>query len=378
MAALTAFAPYRLWQDRPYFKDWVKGGDHRLTSLLSCAMQPALQHFRDTGDPGNESNLAGLRAAELSTAVATFFACGQAVFYIEPKLASAFLDSDVSEVRFADVRTPFDCLYLHFGAHLGLTFNDGAATLEGVVIERRTEELQIVLLGCLNERPGRPWQERYDESLQLIVSPALMERPMLRAIDEIVANQVRRAHPEAEDIDKLLGDLDDKEREDVLSHWAKQAPYYEAAGRSGSVLKQCATLVANALLYITAYKDDVKSDWQDGTPHVFRDKVDRATGKSRDRALSKARSAGFTPIHRVGRQFIQAEDDAQTTGSDRKGPSPHMRRSHWRNQPYGPQNALRRLTWIRTARVLGATVRGDPYAVESSRGALSAHLKGLP
>lgn len=378
MAALTAFAPYRLWQDRPYFKRWLDSGDHQLTALLAYSMRPALDFFRDAGDPDNRANLAGMRAAELSTAVANFFAYGQAVFYIEPRLARAFLDSDVSEVRFADVLTPFDCFYLHFGTRSDLTFNDGAATLEGVVVEKRKGELQLVLLGRLNDNPDRPWQERYDESLQLMVTPARMHMPMLRAIDDIVADQIRRAHPEAEDIDKLLGDLGEKERDDVLAYWAKQAPYYEAAGRSGAVLRQCATLVANALLYITAYKDDVQDDWQDGTPPSFREKVARSTGKAKERALSKARSAGYTPLHRVGRQFVQAEDDAGTHDADRKGPSPHMRRSHWRNQPYGPQNSLRRLKWIRAVRVLGATVRGAPYAVESTPGAIHAQLKGQP
>jgi hypothetical protein len=115
-------------------------------------------------------------------------------------------------------------------------------------------------------------------------------------------------------------------------------------------------LVANALLYLSQYPEDMEEGWQDGSPRGFMEKYERQDEKARENTLSRARSSGFTRIRRVGRLFEREQD---ALGGE--SPSPHLRRVHCRRQAYGPKQTLRRLVWIRAARVLGGTHRERPY-----------------
>lgn len=105
-------------------------------------------------------------------------------------------------------------------------------------------------------------------------------------------------------------------------------------------------------------------DYQDGFPAGFREKIERSQGKVLERNLSKARNSGFTLIKRVGGVFERAmQVEASANGGGGDGPSPHMRRAHWRRQAFGPGLTRRMLMWIRAARVLGGTVRERPYLI---------------
>ena len=108
-------------------------------------------------------------------------------------------------------------------------------------------------------------------------------------------------------------------------------------------------LLGNALAYVSAYPEDVREQWQPGTPEAIVIKAGRA-GKEGVNAASRLFSMGFRRVRRVGEDF-EVADEARGGGGGAK--SPHWRTGHWRHQAHGPQMSLRKLIWIRPMRILG-------------------------
>ena len=282
---------------------------------------------------------------------------GEVVFHIEASLVDAFLTSDIGEMAWRDVRLPFEELYLHFGPAHGLMFNGGAARLEGVLVSRhKSGSTGFTLIGELVE-PRASWLDCAAQSFSFAINEDELDQPMEAVIDAI-SNRAQQ-HLTA-DPDEELKECDEATREDIKENWARTRKLEEVQLINRESMRGCLRLVANALLYITGYPDDVSEEWQEGTPQAFRAKVERATGKERARALSKARRSGFTRIHRVGKLFAVAGAADPEPGAS---PSPHWRRAHWRRQRHGPVNALVKVIWVRGTRVLGGATRGKPYFV---------------
>ncbi len=371
---MPAYYPFRAFKNRPYFKEFMdEPRENRKWSVLA---QLAL--FR-TGDVFGRETKGEARTttcmmaeAWLSSSVAQFFGEGQAIFHIAPTLREAFLTSDLGDARVDDLKMPFETVYVHLGTDLGMTFNNGAALLEGVFLTKhRDKELSLTLVGTLTFEPTH-WGERGLESFSLILGDDYAELPLLEAL---------AARLESESVDPRerpdlaeLSQFSEAEQADILKTWASHAEEREFNAKNRDVVLDCVKLATNALLYISHYPEDVEQGWQDGTPKGFQEKFARSTGKVRERTLSKAQNAGYTILRHVGRQFGQGE----STGQDGASPTPHLRRAHWRRQAYGPAGSLRKLMWIRAVKVLGGAQRARPYLVAGTEGADAAAAGSMP
>jgi hypothetical protein len=154
-----------------------------------------------------------------------------------------------------------------------------------------------------------------------------------------------------------------EQREDIERSWASSSRERALHMQNMTVTLRAMKLVSNALLYLSQYPEDSEPAWQEGTPRGYVEKYQRQTTdpKARAKTLSRAQHEGFTIIRKVGKLFEQEE--ARGEG---ESPSPHLRRAHWRRQAYGPKLSLRKLMWIRAARVLGGHQRERPYLVADS------------
>lgn len=296
---------------------------------------------------------------------AGFHLRGKVVFQIEPTLKAAFLDSDLGETTLQDLSFPHNDFYLHLGTEMGLTFNQGAAALEGVFVSWNPErkDLALTLAGNLVQEP-RHWGERGLETFTMVLGEELAEMPLLDAarqsmsadkvdIDKVLAKREIPEHLQPE-VEKLKVEF-----ADALQHER------EVRTDNTSTVLECVRLIANALLYISAYPEDAVPGFPDDFPKGFQEKIERSEGKVRERTLAKARSAGFSPVTRVGLVFERELKEAGLHAGQNNpgGKSPHLRRAHWRRQVYGPRNALRKMIWVRVTQVLGGTARERPYVI---------------
>lgn len=368
MSRQHAYFPFRAIKARPYFEEFraLPKEERDWQALTHLALFRTRQAFGDRNITRDDTVAQACCMAEswLAQGLQSFFHGGEVVFHLTPKLRDAFLTSDLGDACADDIRFPFPSLYVHLGADLGMTFNDGAARLEGVLLERREHQsgpsLNVFLVGELVSSPAH-WGLRGLETFHFYIAgtdeetaePA-MKTPLLRAIEKHLLKEGQDPNDLKEYQD--WSGFTPEEKADIQRTWAGHAKERELHQKNIQVTKDCLQLAANALLYLSQYPEDAEEQWQEGTPKGYQEKFARQDGKAREKTLSRAQAEGFTRIRKVGRLF-----ESEFSGEPGDSPAPHLRRAHWRRQAYGPSQSLRRLVWIRAVRVLGGTVRERPY-----------------
>lgn len=369
----TGYFPYRAHKNRPYIAEFLRLPDkeRKWDTLVQLTLSRTRRAFgdRDTisADPklGQLVHACCMHESWLGTALADFFNGGQVVFHISPSLKEAFRYSELGDATARDLKFPFEDSYIHIGTDSGLFFNGGRTQLEGVFLSEKQHKdgnsVSMTMVGTLLSPPAH-WGERGMETFTFHFAAAEMDMPILEGARKHLEHQGRDPAEDADLAD--LSEFDEEGKRRILESWATQMEERRLHRENIPVALECVRMVANALLYVSQYPDDMEDDFQDGFPAGFREKIERSQGKVLERNLSKARNSGFTLIKRVGGVFERAmQVEASANGGGGDGPSPHMRRAHWRRQAFGSGLTQRKLIWIRAARVLGGTVRERPYLI---------------
>jgi hypothetical protein len=313
----------------------------------------------------------------LSSALADFFSGGQVIFHITPALKEAFRHSELGDATARDLKFPFENSYIHIGKDTELVFNGGRTQLEGVFLSEKNHKdgksVSMTLVGTLLTAPVH-WGERGMETFTFHFGSDEMDMPLLDGAKKHLEEYGR--DPTDDDEFSDLSKFDEDEKKSILESWATQREHRALHRENIPVVLECVRMVANALLYVSQYPDDMADDYQDGFPAAFREKIERSQGKTLERNLSKARNNGFTLVKRVGGVFERAVQVEASLGGD--SPSPHLRRAHWRRQAFGAGLAQRKLIWIRAARVLGGTLRERPYLIADGAVSGNALISSTP
>jgi hypothetical protein len=371
----TSYFPYRAHKNRPYIAEFLglPDNERNLNSLLHISLARTRQAFGDRETIKADQKLdqfvhsCCMHESWLSTALADFFNGGQVVFHIAPTLKEAFRHSELGDATPRDLKFPFENSYIHIGTEQNLVFNGGRTQLEGVLLSEKNHKdgktVSMTLVGSLVNTPSH-WGERGMETFTFHFSSDEMDMPLL---DGAMAHLEHHGRdPLADESLSDLSEFDEEGKKRILESWTTQSEDRRLYRENIPVVLECVRMVANALLYVSQYPDDMADDYQDGFPPSFREKIERSQGKTLERNLSKARNCGFTLIKRVGGIFERAmQVEASVNGGD--SPSPHMRRAHWRRQAFGAGLTQRKLIWIRAARVLGGTVRQRPYLIADGK-----------
>ena len=368
----TGYFPYRAYKNRPYIAEFLRLPDRarNWSSLVQLTLARTRQAFGDRemikADPKLDQLVHSccMNESWLSTALADFFRGGQVVFHIAPALKEAFLHSELGDATARDLQFPFEDSYIHIGTDVGLVFNGGRTRLEGVLLSEKSHKdgksVSLTLVGSLVQSPSH-WGERGMETFTFHFGSRQMDMPLLEGAKQHLEAQGR--DPLNDEKFSDLSKFDEAERVRILESWATRDEDRRLHLENIPVVLECVRMVANALLYVSRYPDDIEDDYQDGFPPGFRERIERSQGKALERNLSKARSSGFTLIKRVGSVFERAMQVEASVGGISDSPSPHMRRAHWRRQAFGAGLTQRKLIWIRAARVLGGAVRERPYLI---------------
>lgn len=370
----TGYFPYRAHKNRPYIAEFLAlpEKERRWEVLMQMSMAGTRQAFgeRDVinADPALSQlvHTSCINESWLSTALADFFGGGQVVFHISSLLKEAFRHSDLGDATARDLKFPYENSYIHIGLDAGLVFNGGLTQLEGVLLSEKKHKdgnsVSMTLVGTLVNLPEH-WRERAMETFTFHFGTGEMDMPILEGARMHLEHQALDPNDGGKFSD--LSEFDEEAQKSIRDTWATQAQVRLISEQNIPVVLECVRMVANALLYVTQYPDDLADDYQEGFPAAFREKIERSEGKIKERNLSKARNNGYTVIKRVGHVFENAMRIEANANGGGDGPSPHLRRAHWRRQAYGAGLVQRKLIWIRATRVLGATVRDRPYMIAS-------------
>lgn len=371
----TGYFPYRALKNRPYIAEFQRlpEKDRGWDTMVQMALSRTRRSFGEREVINADKKLSQvvhaccMHESWLATALAGFFDGGQVVFHLSPVLKEAFRHSELGDATVSDLKFPFMNAYIHIGTDLGLVFNGGRTQLEGVLMSKNNhkdgDSVSMTIVGTLLADPEH-WGERGLETFSFHFSPKEMDLPILEGAKIHLEHQ--GLDPTEDDALSDLSQFDEEARKNILDSWSTQAEERRLHRENIPVVLECVRMVANALLYVSQYPDDMADDYQDGFPKGFREKIERSQGQAQARTLSKARNSGFTLIKRVGGTFERAMlAEASLDKGMGDSPSPHLRRAHWRRQAHGVGLTLRKLIWIRVARVLGGTVRERPYLISN-------------
>jgi len=286
--------------------------------------------------------------APIAETLAVLEADGTPLYDIAPALLEALAHSDTGDMCLADIRSPNRTYFLHWGPQADLALA-GANPVEGAIVVTSERDWRIALVSRTSQR----WCDlRERDCFVLDLPERVIAAPFSEAVD-LALQAEEDFFREAEAAQALRAS---QGQTAVPVHVLEEFKTRQQLNKP--ILKKAMALVGNCMAYLTAYPDDARFAWEADTPERMLAKLGHGA-KEAARTASKLKSMGFLQVHRIGLDFqhsVESLEDAQHLAPGQEshtGPKPHWRRGHWRNQAWGPQMGLRKLIWMRPARVLG-------------------------
>lgn len=236
---------------------------------------------------------------------------GRSIYEISPALAEAFLATEMNVLP-ADVKLPSPTCYIAVPPSLGLKVwhrATGLHDLDGFYLSVDANRLYCCAAGFAHE--GQP---SFDNSLSTFAIHLDDTRTIERWIEE--------------------------ERQNTVSA--------KIMGPNANEMARWMSLIINSLLYIEYVGTDLFHNVNYGVPPKILSHANaKIPGKKgRNKFLQKYRSDCRYIV--LGRNSASLGAGSSHTSSSLGAKVSHryLVRGHWRNQPHGPKNSLRRLTWI--------------------------------
>lgn len=321
----------------------------------------AARSLRTRVASASRNSRAMFRLTDMLMFHAVFAANGRQIFDIPTELGAMFRRTDIDDITAESIKVPYPGLYLHFGAQQDLVFDPDWIPEGAYVYELRGEgEGDRVLQFCIVFAPADLEKYRdFDVNIEPVYTQALaqqhMKMPLGDAVDLVLSQKLAQLRKEAgsESMPGLDGEdvqrLADEHGVTLVSAQAQRAKTeLGGIGAQHHCYLEMLKLIVNSLAYLTAYPKDVETRWPANTPASLLKQLSKTDNRNEQRRVqSKLASLGFTPVHVCGRRL--AEDIQRQAAASAPGPAGravHWRRGHWRRQPHGPQNALRKLVWL--------------------------------
>jgi hypothetical protein len=336
---------------------------NELNALVEAWQEPpgyslAARPLRDRILSTSRNTRAMFRIVDMLMFNAVFCANGRQIFDIPEQLCEMFRKTDVDDIAAEHIKVPYSGVYLHFGPQPDLAL-DSDWTPEGAyVYELRDDDGVGALQFCVVFAPTD--MERYrqfDVNIEPVYVQALgpqhMKMALGEAVDMVLAENMEElskqiadepmANPGEEALQlaaengmQLVSAQVARAREELASLEPRHRTYLE-------MLK----LIVNSLAYLTAYPKDIETTWPERTPASLLKELGKTDNRNEKRRIqSKLAALGFTPVHLCGRRLASELERQSASAGPNRHPAAHWRRGHWRRQPHGPQNSLRKLVWL--------------------------------
>lgn len=295
---------------------------------------------------------------------AVYCANGRQIFDMPPALTEMFRRTDVDDIAAEHIKVPYPGLYLHFGPQPDLAM-DPAWTPEGAYVQEigtAGSDARVLQLCVVSAPSDLEAYREFDVNIEPVYTQALgpehMKMPLGEAVEVVLSNLIATLSREIEG-EPMQEHAAEQGAVLVSVQSAKAAKQLDVLAQRHRVYLEMLKLIVNSLAYLTAYPKDIQTTWPAKTPPSLLRELDKTDNRNeRRRLLSKLAQMGFTPVHLCGRKLV-AELAARSGGSGRH-PAAHWRRGHWRRQPHGPQNTLRKLVWLMPTLVNAAAAGQEP------------------
>lgn len=366
---LFAFHPERFKQTRRYVSSIPERSIHNvddLNHISECITEEFNRLQSNTPlkdwDRTRLRNTTGIVHQELDkvTLFCAYREAGGHIFDVSGDLAGMFRNTSVDDIPVADLNSPYGAYYLHFGPQSDLPL-DGEWMVDGVYVQH--EPKASLLQFVFTTYPKDPktllaWHQTPEPSFALAITGDHYDQLLGKAVTATI--EERRTHL----LDKIkrgnTSTVTDTGVELQVNAKLQGEHHLSIMESRLNAMHSALELAVNAMCYLTAYPDDIVSDWPATTPKNTLAKTLKGHPVVRQNNISKLESQGYRKIHIAGRSLRKgsARLDEQEVSSIRM----HWRRGHWKRQPHGPGNTLRKLVLIKPTLVNSGDATSEPLS----------------
>ncbi|TXI09615.1 MAG: hypothetical protein E6Q76_05355 [Rhizobium sp.] len=272
---------------------------------------------------------------------------GGQTYQFPSHLGAELIESDASDVPFAELRLPHTGFYLHIGSSMRLECRTSKE-------KNATVDIEGFFIGQGSSHSGQPaysispildpasrTKGYVSTALQLPFGPGTVAEQITLGCQEAEAALVKmqqQAHalmnnPKQAQLQKQLGvDLNAM----LAAQEARQLVF------TGDAAIKICSAVAAMLCYITAYPDTAADSYAGANPETLKT-FQHATEKRKQRILQNWEASGISRVHLFKDPFESGSSKPQ---GDIGVKAAHVRRGHWRMQVHGAGRALRKLIWL--------------------------------
>lgn len=350
IAANSRYAPIRYEATRPYAQRFgklfaaeaAKGATRRVQFIKTELLPLIIGELKRMGAPEGP----GPGQGELSNVqiYSGYLEAGRVIFDVHNELSKSLTVTDCRDIPCEALSFPMKSFYLYFGKGSGLVEN--GMEIEGAFVHHLEDEqsllIDLVPTGAFAVRAF--WQLPMGE--QLTGVSIRLDRPtesITAALDRSVDETIERNNG-------IFKQLEDLERQLALQYGQPvtvPAPVMRLADKR-DLLHRALQLVVNTLFFINAVPDDVVTDWEEAAPADLLLQLKSDKFGTRKTAENNLANQGYVKVKFIGRHYansIEAKTLSEALSTGRVMPT-HLRRGHFRSQPYGPERGLRRTVFI--------------------------------
>jgi hypothetical protein len=377
-----AIAPLEWLAMRPYARDLreICAGGHRMSDVVERVAAECVRRGKpDVGDRvRNELMVATAITVELellrqhgkriyrdchpkaediwAKTLVQFMAEGGQVFDVAPSLIEELAHTDVDDVHISELQLPYGCIYLRMPCAVGPITPVGMTTgveVEGLLVSVDKDHHGKMEIGIEMMPKIAGLIDPVDVVSRMPTASIPIERDATvpQAVAQL-AREIEDRYMSEELIARIVKETDGTiDPEGAREQSLREQERFEQGMRE---LVRFLPLLSNILLFIDNCKTEDQA-WPEDAP---RDLVARAVanGTGARKAEQALTRLGWCRTRRCrieGGGILEASRDIKT----------HWRRGHWRWQPHGPGNSLRKRIRVRPSLVNAP--RGD--APESRR-----------
>lgn len=364
----STYAPIRYEATRPYavsigkaFVAEHKRGEAARMAFVRGSLLPLLRTA--VAKIGREQGPGPVQSEIVATQIfGGYLEGGKVIFDLSKTLSDTLLITDTKDIPCGELPFPTSCFYLHFGSDSDLS--DDGFNIEGAFVTRMSDRMTIDLVP---QGFGQPHFLSLPMGEPLVGAPVLLNdsaKPIAQALTESIASVLEMNA-------KLYEQMAETERqlERQYGEVVKVPAQVQRLAEKEPLLQKALALIVNTMFYLAAEPEDVMDDWGRDTPTEAVDALLSAekpgTIKTIENTLLRS---GYSKVLFVGKKFARSITARHMQEATANGNilATHFRRGHFRCQPYGPENALRKTIFVAPVLVnaeSGGELQGRVYVV---------------
>lgn len=336
-----ATRPYARWLGRLFMAHAHKGEASRLRFVqneLLLRLHDELGFLGRTDGPGPVQG----EVNNVQT-FGQFDAGGRVIFDVAHPLTQSLLVTDAEDIPCSELVFPAERFYLHFGRGTGL--KDDGDEIEGAFVEHQKGLLFVDLVPASFGRALFFTLPMGEQLVGVRVDLSEGSRTIMSALERSIADTLAANRAVFDQMRDVEARLTAEHREVV-----KVPSSVERLDENGPLLRTALKLIVNTLFFLAAEPSDVHEGWGADAPKVLAEQAQDFAAKpgTRKTAENTLTKRGYVKVRYVGRQYGALRDAGQVSEAVATGRvlATHIRRGHFRSQPYGPERALRKRIFV--------------------------------